>query len=167
MIRYEIADRPGEDLGTVWEEDAVRRVVDLASGYPYFLQLSASEAWIAAAGGPQIELDHVETAVPSVRRQLDAGLYSARFSRLSEREREYVEAMVVVADRYDAPRIDATHARVPSGAVAEHLGKTLSQLATTRDRVIRKGIVHAPRHGELAFSVPGFADYVRRRTGRA
>ena len=54
--------------------------------------------------------------------------------------------------------------RVSSGEVARFLGKTAQQLATTRDRVIRKGILHAPISGALEFSVPGFVDYVRRRT---
>lgn len=174
-FRYEQIDRldeadarsavvdPAFDQGTTWAADALDRIVALAAGYPYFLQLYASESWIAAGGAARITLGHVEASVPSVRRQLDAGLYSARFARLSQREREYVEAMVAVADQHpDGGRVDLP---VGSGAVAEHLSLTLAQASTTRARVIRKGVVHAPTHGELAFSVPGFADYVRRRAG--
>ena len=153
---------PAFEQGVVWDDDALDLVLDLAEGYPYFVQLYASETWVAAAGAVRLTVGHVRSAVPAVRRQLDAGLYAARYDRLSEREREYVDTMVLVADE-DSPGAPT----VGSGAVAARLGKTLPQLATTRDRVIRKGIVHAPAHGELAFSVPGFADHVRRRTGRA
>jgi hypothetical protein len=57
--------------------------------------------------------------------------------------------------------------RVGSGAVAEALGKSLNAVAPTRDRVIRKGVVHSPQFGSLEFSVPGFAGYVRRRMDAA
>lgn len=32
-----------------------------------------------------------------------------------------------------------------------------------RDRLIRKGPIHSPQHGAIAFSVPGFADYMLHR----
>ncbi|KQO45298.1 MULTISPECIES: ATP-binding protein [unclassified Frigoribacterium] len=179
-FRYELIDRlneadarsavvdPAFDLGTTWSDDALDHLLELAGGYPYFLQLYASESWVAAAGAARIEMTHVLAAAPAVQRQLDAGLYSARYDRLSEREREYVDTMVTVADADHRLFPGFGHSpRVESGAVAEELNKSLSQLATTRDRIIRKGIIHSPAYGQLAFSVPGFADYVRRRTGRA
>ena len=39
----------------------------------------------------------------------------------------------------------------------------LSAISPTRDTLIRKGIVHAPEHGWLAFSIPGFQHYVSER----
>lgn len=177
-FRYEQIDRltdadareavaaPAFDQGVVWDDDALDALLALAEGYPYFVQLYASETWTAAGGAPRVRLEHVRAAVPAVRRQLDSGLFAARYERLSEREREYVDAMVVVADESADPSAGPP-TRVSSGEVAARLGKSLSQLATTRGRVIRKGVVHSPVHGELEFSVPGFADYVRRRTGRA
>jgi hypothetical protein len=178
-FRYELIDRldqsdaaaavvdPALNLGTTWADVALERVLELADGYPYFLQLYASESWDAAAGAARIETEHVEAAIPAVRRQLDAGLYAARYDRLSEREREYVDTMVTVADAASATAPDPGGSpRVESGAVADRLDKSLSQLGTTRDRIIRKGIIHSPAYGQLEFSVPGFADYVRRRTGR-
>jgi hypothetical protein len=52
---------------------------------------------------------------------------------------------------------------VRSGDVAQALGKSLSDLSSIRDRLIRKGVIHAPTVGALSFSVPGFRDYVTRR----
>lgn len=50
-----------------------------------------------------------------------------------------------------------------SGNVACALGKSLSDLSPVRERLIQKGVIHAPTHGALAFSVPGFRDYLLRR----
>lgn len=142
---------PALDQGTTWDDDALARILSLADGYPYFLQLFASETWRAAGDAAQISLAHVEATISPTRRQLDAGIYSARYGRLSAGERAYVNAMV-----------DLGSARVASGDVARLLERSLTQLSTTRDRIIRKGIIHAPVPGALEFSVPGFADYVQR-----
>lgn len=170
-FRYEVIGRlsdgdarealvgPALAQGTTWEKDAIDQLLDVADGYPYFLQLYASEAWQLAGSAPIITVADVTSAIPRVRDQLDVGLYSARYDRLSPGERDYVDAMVAVADASgDAP------SRASSGEVARSLQKTPQQLGPIRDRVIRKGIIHAPTAGLIEFSVPGFADYVRRRT---
>lgn len=50
--------------------------------------------------------------------------------------------------------------RVRSGDVARTLDQTLTAVGPIRDRLVRKGLLHSPQHGVIAFSVPGFADYV-------
>lgn len=62
------------------------------------------------------------------------------------------------------PRVALGDSSVRSGAVARSLDKTLAQLSTVRDRLIRKGVIHSPSQGRLEFSAPGFGDYVRRRS---
>ncbi|TFD94000.1 hypothetical protein E3T61_03100 [Cryobacterium lactosi] len=78
-------------------------------------------------------------------------------------------AMVQVMDagRGGRPAPGFRRQRVSSGEVAAALGKELNTVGQTRDRIIRKGIVHAPQYGALEFSVPGFAEYVRRRAAAA
>lgn len=170
----EAVESPAFHQGLIWERDAVADLVAESSGYPYFLQLYASEAWVAAANANTITAEHVRLAGDPVRRQLDAGLYAARYDRLSDREREYVDAMVqvLVADRLAAPNElhpgqattgSLSSARVSSGKVAALLGKPLNVVGPIRDRVIKKGIIYAPHYGVLEFSVPGFAEYVARR----
>jgi hypothetical protein len=141
-----------------WDEDALAKVVRTAAGYPYFLQLYAFEAWnVAGRAGTirTIKLADVEAAEPVVQRQIEAGIYGARFDGATESERNYLFAM---SDLMDA-EID----RVRSGDVARVLNRDLSAISPTRDALIRKGIVHAPEHGWLAFSIPGFQHYVSER----
>ena len=146
--------------GVEWEHDAIERVVELARGYPFFLQLYASEAWEVAAESQRpvarITAQHVAAAEPRVARRLDNGLYATRYGRSSAAEREYLHAIGSLM------RDDT--ATVRSGEVARALGKTLGELSSVRDRLIRKGVIHAPTLGELAFSVPGFRDYVTRQS---
>ena len=147
---------PAFGQGILWDERAVGTLIAAAQGYPYFLQLYASEAWIAADGAPTITPKHLQTSADAAQRQLDVGLYAARYDRLSDKEREYVDAMAALMP----PNVG----RVGSGAVAKKLGKTLTVVSPVRDRVIKKGIVHSPAFGMLEFSVPGFASYVVARS---
>ena len=147
---------PAERLHVRWEDPALERVISLAKGYPYFLQLYASETWLVAGTSPQaITLADVKQAEPRVARQLEAGLYATRYDRASQRERDYLQAMAALMSDGE---------RVRSGAVAQRLSTQLSNLSPIRDRLIQKGVIYAPESGLLAFSVPGFRDYVIRRS---
>jgi hypothetical protein len=153
---------PAQADGVDWDSTALAQVVELAKGYPYFLQLYASEAWTAANERSEFSLitpADVRAAVPAVSRQLDIGLYGSRFGKLGPNQREYVYAMEHLM------RLRSQHpARtVRSGDVARHLGKNLTQVSPVRDGLLRAGMIHAPAHGELEFSVPGFAEYLARR----
>jgi hypothetical protein len=141
-----------------WDDDALGKVVAAAAGYPYFLQLYAFEAWEAAARAGAIQtitLRDVEAAETVAQRQIEAGIYGARFDGATESERKYLFAM--------SDLIDAEGDRVRSGDVARALDRDLSAVSPTRDALIRKGIVHAPEHGLLAFSIPGFQQYIAKR----
>jgi len=141
-----------------WDKDALGKVVAVAGGYPYFLQLYAFEAWEAAARGGVIQtitLRDVEASESVAQRQIEAGIYGVRFDGATEAERRYLFAM--------SDLMDAEGDRVRSGDVARALDRELSAVSPTRDALIRKGIIHAPEHGLLAFSIPGFQQYVARR----
>jgi len=49
-----------------------------------------------------------------------------------------------------------------SGDVAETLGRSVRAVAPTRAKLIAKGMVYSPAHGDTAFTVPLFDDYLRR-----
>ncbi|MDA8296384.1 MAG: ATP-binding protein [Actinomycetota bacterium] len=149
---------PAAAEGVRWDEDALAKVVTAAAGYPYFLQLFAFEAWEAASRADRNEtivLADVEAAEPIARRQIEAGIYGARFEGATETERKYLFAM--------SDLMEAEGDRVRSGGIARALSRQLSAVSPTRDALIRKGIIHAPEHGLLAFSIPGFQQYVARR----
>lgn len=49
-----------------------------------------------------------------------------------------------------------------SADIAEILGKSLSNLGPVRDKLIKKGMIYSPSHGEMAFTVPLFDEFMRR-----
>ena len=148
---------PAKDFDVTVARAALAEILERSEGYPYFLQLYASETW-KAAGTPSerpgyvITRSHVDQAIPEVQRKVDAGLYKSRYDRASDGERAYLKEMAALGDK-----------GVSSGDVAHALGKRLQQVSVVRDRLIEKGAIHSTGVGKLDFSVPGFGEYVRRQ----
>ena len=49
-----------------------------------------------------------------------------------------------------------------SGEVAGVLGKRVTSVAPARAQLIEKGMIYSPAHGDAAFTVPLFDEYLRR-----
>lgn len=147
--------RPALDEGVTWTPPAVRRVVELTQGYPYFLQEFGKHAWEAAPSTP-IRRPDVDAAAPGAHAELDHGFFRVRLDRLPDLERAYLAA---IASLGAGPH--------RSGNVARAMGKTTSQVGPVRDALIRRGLLWSPRYGEIAFTVPLFDEFLRRSRGRA
>ncbi len=143
---------PAESQGVVWSPEAVEEVVSTSSGYPYFLQEFAKAAWDYAPG-PAIDEEAAAVGIAAGRAKLDAGFYRSRWNRATPAERDYLRAM--------APDGDGPSS---SGEIARRLGKSsIQQVGPVRANLIHKGLVYAPEHGLIAFTVPGMADFVSRQ----
>lgn len=129
---------------------ALQRIVEVTEGYPYFLQEWGKHTWNAAPQSP-ISVVDVETASESAIAALDANFFRVRFDRLTPREQEYLRAM---AELGPGPH--------RSGAIADKLGRTVESMGPLRSGLIRKGMIWSPAHGDTAFTVPMFDQFMRR-----
>lgn len=142
--------KPARQQGIDYTDPAVRRIVDETRGYPYFLQEWGKHAWDTAASSP-IDLDDVERATTSTVVALDESFFRVRFDRLTPGEKKYLRAM---ADLGPGPH--------RSGDIADCLGRKVTSLGPTRSQLIAKGMVWSPNHGDTAFTVPLFDEFMRR-----
>lgn len=138
------------EAGESIDEDALRAIVELTHGYPYFLQEWGYQVWNQADASP-IELRHVTAATAVVIRRLDDNFFRVRFDRLTTNEKTYLRAM---AELGPGPH--------RSGEIAKCLGKKTTDVSPDRDTLIKKGMVYSPRFGEMAFTVPLFDEFMRR-----
>jgi len=143
--------QPAQSEGAEWTPEAIDRVLADTQGYPYFLQEFGKQAW-NASDGPTIALADVEAAVVLALDDLDRGFFRARIDRTTDAERDYLKAMAALGG--PGP--------YRSGAVSRQMGKTTTQTGPVRDSLIKRGLCYAPRHGDLAFTVPMFDGFVRR-----
>jgi predicted transcriptional regulator len=53
----------------------------------------------------------------------------------------------------------------PGGYIAAELGVTVQSVSIRRSGLIKKGMIWSPNHGETAFTVPLFDQYMKRTMG--
>ena len=142
--------KPAQQLGVDYTDKAALAIVEKTQGYPYFLQEWGKHTWDLATTSP-ITLDVVEAATKLTIAGLDESFFKVRLERTTPSERRYLRAM---ADLGPGPH--------RSGDIANQLQKTVSTQAPVRSSLIRKGIVWSPTHGDTAFTVPLFHEYLLR-----
>ena len=142
---------PAAPKDVTFEPDAIARILELSDRYPYFLQEYGKHAWLVATDSV-ITAGDVERAHPRVLSDLDDGFFSVRYQRATTSERNYITA---IASLGDGPQ--------ETSAVTAALGFSKpAQTSKVRAELIDKGLVYAPDRGLIEFTVPHFADYVRR-----
>jgi hypothetical protein len=146
----EALEKPAAKEDVTFEPRAVTRILAQTHGYPYFLQEWGKHAWDAASRSP-ITLDDVELGARTALAALDASFFMVRFDRLTPSEKRYMRAM---AELGPGPH--------RSGDIAAVLGKDSMKLGPTRGSIIKKGMAWSPAHGETAFTVPLFDEFMRR-----
>lgn len=142
--------KPAADEDVQIKEDALDRIVEQTQGYPYFLQEWGKHAWDAADQSP-ITLDDVERASQAAIAALDRSFFLVRFDRLTPLEKRYLRAM---AELGPGPH--------RSGEIAALMERDVTALGPTRNNLINKGMLWSPSHGDTAFTVPLFDEFMRR-----
>ena len=142
--------RPAEAEGVAFESDALDALLATTHRYPYFLQEWGKHAWDTAPQTP-IRFRDVEQASVTAVAALDEGFFRVRFDRLTPAEKRYLRAM---AELGPGPH--------RSGDIAAELGRPVTSLGPTRSQLIAKGMVWSPSHGDTAFTVPLFDEFMKR-----
>ena len=142
--------QPILEEGEKISDEALKIIFKQTEGYPYFLQEWGFQAWNVAQTSPILELD-VNKAFPLALRRLDDGFFRVRLDRLTPKEKSYVFAMA---------RLGKGPYR--SSDIADIIGDSVQSLGPCRAQIINKGMIYSPAHGDIAFTVPMFEDYLRR-----
>jgi hypothetical protein len=143
--------KPAAALGVELTPAAVDLIVTETRGYPYFLQEWGKHAWEVAQQSPITDRD-VSSASEQAIAALDESFFHVRFDRLTPMEKRYLRAM---AELGPGPH--------RSGDIAEKLNRKVTALAPLRNGLIAKGMIWSPNHGDTAFTVPLFDEFMKRR----
>lgn len=141
---------PAQAAGVKFDEDALKEVYRLTHGYPYFLQEWGYQSWNTAAQSP-ITLDDVKKATVTVIPRLDLNFFRVRFDRLTPSEKNFLRAMAKLG-----PGAHRT------GDIADTLKVKVTSLGPLRAKLIKKGMIYSPAHGDMAFTVPLFEEFMIR-----
>ena len=146
----EALQEPVQEQGVRFTEEALQEIIRQTKGYPYFLQEWGYQAWNLAPQSP-IGIEVVKEATRESIRRLDANFFRMRFDRLTPREKDYLRALADLGDT--AQR---------SGDIAVRLKVKVQSIAPVRNGLIKKGMIYSPAHGDTAFTVPLFSDFMKR-----
>ncbi|HVR37291.1 MAG TPA: ATP-binding protein [Methylomirabilota bacterium] len=141
---------PAQATGVSFEDAALAEIFRLTQGYPYFLQEWGYQSWNVAEQTP-ITFRVVRAATDIVIPRLDQNFFRVRFDRLTPNEKKFLRAM---AELGAGPHRTAD--------VADTLQVKITSLGPARANLIRKGMIYSPAHGDLAFTVPLFDEFMRR-----
>ncbi len=146
----EALSTPVMEQGVSFAPEALAAIIQTTRGYPYFLQEWGYDVWNYAQSSP-IRLSDVEQVTPEVIRKLDQNFFRVRFDRLKPNERKYLRAM---AELGPGPH--------RSGEITKVLGGKVQSYAPVRASLIAKGMIYSPDHGDNAFTVPLFDEFMKR-----
>lgn len=141
---------PAQAVGVGFEADALREVFRLTEGYPYFLQEWGYQSWNLATASP-ITFDIVEKATTTVITRLDQNFFRVRFDRLTPSEKNFLRAMAALGSGPSR-----------TGDIASALKVKVTSLGPVRAKLIKKGMVYSPAHGDMTFTVPLFDEFMIR-----
>ena len=141
---------PAKQQKVAFASAALDRIVQETQGYPYFLQEWGKHVWDVASRSP-ITVRDVEHATAMTIVALDESFFRVRFDRLTPTEKRYLRAM---AELGGGPH--------RSGDIATVLDRKVTALGPTRNQLISKGMIWSPSHGDTAFTVPMFDQFMKR-----
>jgi hypothetical protein len=143
-------EKPLSSEGVSITTESMNLILQLTQGYAYFLQEWGSHTWLAAKQSPILPSVVRQASITAVA-ALDESFFRVRFDRLTPKEKKYLRAM---AELGAGPH--------RSGDIAESFDAVVSSLAPTRSSLIKKGMVWSPNHGDTAFTVPMFDEFMKR-----
>jgi hypothetical protein len=146
----EALQRPVGQHQVSFEAQAIDEILKQTKGYPYFLQEWGSMCW-GVAKTQLITAEDALVATELAILQLDSSFFRVRFDRCTPMEKNYLRAMAGINSQ--TPR---------SGDIALAMNKEVHQIAPLRQSLISKGMIYSPAHGDTAFTVPLFSDYMKR-----
>jgi hypothetical protein len=141
---------PAASAGVAYDEEAALQIVQEAAGFPYFLQEYGRELWNFAETTP-ITVEDLESAREIVNDSLARNFFGTRFEMATDTEQRYLSAMASLGE-----------GPYPVGEVAHSFGVSDQRRASMhRDSLIGKGLIWSPRRGQVDFTVPLFAAFLK------
>ncbi|RUQ09649.1 ATP-binding protein [Curtobacterium sp. HSID17257] len=131
--------------------EALRRLAEIAQGYPYLIQLVGDYAWRARSDAPTIEIEDAEVAFEKAIKAVMSRVISKVYLDLSDKDREFVKAMTLAL-------VDG---RAKMSRIVALMGESDQYVQVYKRRLIDTGYVQRAGHGFVSFTLPYLDQYIR------
>lgn len=144
--------RPASTLGVQYTDEALTEILQQTDCYPYFLQEYGQQAWkYVDKATKTLSYEAACAAHNDFINALDEGFFKVRHDRASEKELEFMRAMV-----------QCSELPCQTKQVAQLMHSSYNRIAPIRAQLIHKGFIYATSRGEISFTVPQFDKYLKR-----
>lgn len=144
--------RPASRLGVQYTAEALTEILQQTDCYPYFLQEYGQQAWkYVDKATKTLSYEAACAAHNDFINALDEGFFKVRHDRASEKELEFMRAMV-----------QCEELPCQTKQVAQIMHSSYNRIAPIRAQLIHKGFIYASSRGEISFTVPQFDKYLKR-----
>ncbi len=138
----------------------VNQLISESGGYPYFIQFLGREAFDVLRQSPGAMVHKQAVFMPAILRKLDSDFFSGRWSRVTDRQREFliVIARLPKSDvEFSVQEVEqASRKSLKKPFSASHITQLLATLAEA-------GLIYKNRHGRYSFAVPLLGAFIRRQ----
>lgn len=141
-------------------EGAVRSIVGVSGGYPYFIQYICRETFDYYLHA--LDLGGVPPEIPlaTIIAKLDSDFFAARWLKVSDRQRVLLKVISSLPNCDDeftiSEVVEKTKVVLANPMSSSHVAQMLETLTN-------HGLVYKNRHGKYLLAVPLMANYVRRQ----
>lgn len=133
------------------DDDALDKLVSLAQGYPYLVQLAGDYAWRNNSTAPTITLADATYAHDRAIKAVESRVISRVYGDLSDVDQKFLNAM---ADDEDRTKV---------ADIVKRMGVSDAYVQVYKKRLIESGYVHPAGRGYVQFSLPYLGAYIRRQ----
>ncbi|WP_026550375.1 ATP-binding protein [Arthrobacter sp. Br18] len=128
----------------------VNEAAQTTEGYPFLIQLVGYYLWMEAGkAGWSLNQDNVATAIAAAQRRNTLVVVESALSDISDKDREFLNAMA----GQDGPST--------AGRIGQALGSKPNVVSKYRNRLIAAGLIESAGYGKVDFAIPGLRQYLR------
>lgn len=142
----------------------INEIIKHSAGYPYFIQFYCKETFDSVLQQIKVGVEKPDVRISNFVRKLDVDFYAARWSRVTDRQREL---LIVIAQLSNAN--EEFTAKEISNKSNEVLEKPFAPAYVVNSliKLTIQGLIFKNRRGKYSFAVPLLADYINRSNNDA
>jgi hypothetical protein len=152
--------KPVENHPLCFNDASVRSIINVTSGYPYFIQFVCKEVYDIWLQQLNMGEKPATIPLPEIVKKLDADFFSGRWARATDRQRDLL-GVVATLPHCDGEFtvhdiVAASKKELKKPFTSSHVNQLLASLSDN-------GLVYRNRYAKYSFAVPLFGEFIRRQ----
>lgn len=146
--------------GMTFTPPTVDMIIEMSSGYPYFIQFICREIFDSYIQQRAAGEENPEIEISTIIRKLDSDFFAGRWSRATDRQRELMEVISELPNCDEEFTVQDIVDRSKTASEKPFSSSHVNQMLSTLQG---KGVIYKNRFGKYSFAVPLLGQFIRRQ----